>query len=62
MHTNVGTVDRTLRIVAAVILISLTATDTIGPWGWVSIVPLITGLFAWCPAYTLFGIKTCKIT
>jgi hypothetical protein len=30
------------------------------PWGWIGIVPLTTGLIGWCPAYTLFGINTCK--
>ncbi|MCB1851485.1 MAG: DUF2892 domain-containing protein [Gammaproteobacteria bacterium] len=60
MHNNVGTLDRILRIAAAIILIALTLTGIIGPWGWIGVVPLITGLLGWCPAYTLLGIKTCK--
>ncbi|MCB1763923.1 MAG: DUF2892 domain-containing protein [Gammaproteobacteria bacterium] len=60
MHNNVGMLDRILRIAAAIILIALTLTGIIGPWGWIGVVPLITGLLGWCPAYTLLGIKTCK--
>ena len=60
MNKNVGTLDRTLRIGAGFALIALAATDTVGAWGWIGIVPLGTALVGWCPAYTLFGIKTCK--
>ena len=60
MNKNVGTLDRALRIIFGLALIALAATGTVGPWGWIGVVPLGTGLFSWCPAYTLFGIKTCK--
>jgi hypothetical protein len=60
MNKNIGTLDRTLRIVVGLALIALAATGTVGPWGWIGVVPLGTGLVGWCPAYTLFGIKTCK--
>ena len=59
MNKNVGSLDRTLRVVAGLVLIALSVTGTVGPWGWIGIVPVATGLLAWCPAYTLFGIKTC---
>ena len=62
MNKNAGTLDRTLRIVAGLVLIALSITGTVGPWGWIGIVPLATGLLGWCPAYTLFGIKTCRTT
>lgn len=60
MKTNVGTVDRTLRIVIGLTLIGLSLAGVIGVWGWIGLVPLATGLFRLCPAYTLLGIKTCK--
>lgn len=60
MQTNTGTLDRGLRIAAGIALIALAATGTVGVWGWIGVVPLATGLLGWCPAYTLFGIKTCK--
>lgn len=61
MKTNVGTIDRALRIVAGIILIALAATQTIGVWGYIGIVPLLTGIFKFCPAYSLFGISSCPM-
>ena len=60
MTTNVGTIDRALRIVAGLALIALAFTGTIGVWGYIGVVPLATALLGWCPAYSLLGIKTCK--
>lgn len=61
MFKNVGGIDRVLRVVVGVVLISLAATGTIGVWGWIGAVPLATGLIGWCPAYLPFGIKTCRL-
>jgi hypothetical protein len=60
MQANVGTIDRTLRIVAGIALIALAVTGTIGAWGWIGIVPLATGVFRFCPAYMPFGLSTCS--
>ena len=60
MKTNVGTADRIARIVLGLILLSLAFVGPATPWGYIGIVPLVTALIGWCPAYTLFGIKTCK--
>jgi hypothetical protein len=59
MNVNVGTIDRVVRIVAGVVLIALTVAGTIGAWGWIGVLPLATGLFRVCPAYSLLGISTC---
>lgn len=59
MKANVGNLDRALRILAGVVLIALTLAGSIGPWGWLGVVPILTGLFRFCPAYTLLGIRTC---
>jgi len=56
---NAGTLDRALRAILGLVLIALTLTGTIGAWGWIGVVPLITAVLGWCPAYTLLGIKTC---
>ena len=56
---NAGTLDRALRAILGVVLIALTLTGTIGVWGWIGVVPLVTAALGWCPAYTLLGIKTC---
>ncbi|WP_089959214.1 DUF2892 domain-containing protein [Limnohabitans sp. 2KL-3] len=60
MTSNVGGIDRILRIVLGVVLVALAATGTVGAWGWVGLVPLATGLSGWCPPYSLLGINTCK--
>lgn len=60
MQVNVGSTDRVIRIVAGVALIGLAATGTIGVWGYIGIVPVLTGVFRFCPAYPLLGINTCK--
>ncbi|MES2502753.1 MAG: DUF2892 domain-containing protein [Pseudomonadota bacterium] len=60
MKINMGGADRVLRIVAGLLLIGLTITGTIGVWGWVGLIVLATGVFSFCPAYSLMGVKTCK--
>lgn len=59
MKANVGSIDRTLRILIGLVLIGLAFTGTVGWWGWLGVVPLATGLIGWCPPYALLGISTC---
>jgi len=61
MSLNVGSWDRVLRVVVGLVLIALAATGTVGLWGWIGVVPVATGLFGFCPAYSLLGIKTCPM-
>lgn len=61
MKANVGNIDRALRILTGAILIALTLAGSIGLWGWIGVVPILTGLFRFCPAYTLLGIRTCPV-
>ena len=49
MKTNEGTLDRTVRVIAGVVLIGLAATGTIGMWGYIGVVPLLTGSLACAP-------------
>jgi len=58
MRKNVGSIDRAVRVVAGVALIGLTLAGTIGPWGWIGVVPLVTGALGWCPAYSLLKLNT----
>lgn len=60
MKTNEGTLDRSLRVAAGLTLIALAATGTVGAWGWVGVVPLLTGVLGWCPLYTVLGLNTCR--
>ena len=59
---NIGTIDRSIRILAGLTLLALVFVGPQTTWGWIGLVPLVTALMGWCPAYTLFGINTCKMT
>ncbi|MBA3852949.1 MAG: DUF2892 domain-containing protein [Gemmatimonas sp.] len=58
---NEGTLDRALRAVVGVTLITLVFIGPKTPWGWLGLVPLGTSLMGWCPLYTLLGINTCGV-
>lgn len=60
MKSNVGGIDRILRIVIGAVLVILAATGQVGAWGWLGLLLLGTGLMGWCPPYSLLGINTCK--
>lgn len=59
MTKNEGNLDRALRVIAGLALIGLAASGQIGPWGYVGVVPLLTGAIGFCPVYTLLRINTC---
>lgn len=59
MQANVGSIDRAIRIVVGLALIAATLMGAIGPWGWLGLIPLVTGVFRFCPAYLPFGVRTC---
>jgi hypothetical protein len=60
--TNVGGIDRILRIVAGLVLIGLAATGKVGAWGWIGLVPLATGTLRSCPLYSMVGLNTSPIS
>lgn len=59
--SNVGSIDRLLRIFVGALLIGLTLAGNIGAWGWIGVIPLVTGLIGSCPMYKIFGISSCKL-
>ena len=61
MQANVGSIDRALRIMVGLALIAATLMGAIGPWGWLGLLPLATGMFRFCPAYVPFGMRTCAV-
>jgi hypothetical protein len=61
MTRNEGTFDRTLRVLVGLALLALVFVGPQTPWGWIGIVPLLTGLVGICPAYSLLGIRTCSL-
>lgn len=62
MKANVGGIDRTLRIVLGLVLLSLVVIGPKTLWGLVGLVPLATGLMRFCPLYPLLGVNTCPRT
>jgi len=58
--SNVGSFDRLLRIVLGIVLLALVFVGPKTPWGWVGLVPLLTGLFSTCPLYSLIGVSSCR--
>ena len=58
---NEHTVERVLRVVLGLGLLSLVVVGPQTLWGLVGIVPLATGLLGSCPLYTLLGVSTCRM-
>jgi hypothetical protein len=58
---NEGTIDRALRVVFGLVVLSLVFVGPQTAWGWVGLVPLVTGLVGFCPLYAVLGINTCSI-
>lgn len=61
MKTNEASWDRIVRVMAGLILLGLAATNAVGWWGWLGIIPLATGAIGWCPLYTVLGMSTCPM-
>lgn len=62
MKTNEGSVDRIFRVLVGLALLSLVFVGPQTPWGWVGIVPLLTGAIGFCPLYKVFGFDTCPLS
>ncbi len=65
MKKNVGSIDKAIRFIIALVMILLFALDIVtGVWGYVALgiaaVMVITSLFSFCGLYALFGVNTCK--
>ena len=61
MKANGGGIDRIARIALGIVLIALTLMGTIGPWGWLGVVLVATGVIRFCPLYPLLGLSTCPL-
>lgn len=60
MNANIGTLDRLLRIALGLGLLSLVFVGPQTPWGWIGLVPLVTGLARFCPVYGMVGVSSCR--
>ncbi|MGA0926781.1 MAG: YgaP family membrane protein [Burkholderiaceae bacterium] len=59
MNKNVGNTERAIRIGGGLILVVLAASGTVGLWGYLGLLPMVTGAIGWCPPYAMLGINTC---
>ena len=59
LQVNEHPLERMVRVVLGLALLAMVTRGMIGAWGYIGIVPLITGLSGMCPLYTLLGISTC---
>lgn len=62
MPKNEGMLDRGLRVAFGLALLAIVFVGPQTPWGWVGVVPLLTGLVGYCPLYALIGLKTCPLS
>ena len=61
MQANVGTIDRVVRAMVGLGLIVAAYAGALGPWAWIGLVPLVTGVVGNCPIYQLLGIDSCHL-
>lgn len=61
MQPNEGAADRLVRVIVGLAIISLVFIGPKTPWAWFGLVPLLTGLVGFCPAYAIFGLNTCGV-
>jgi hypothetical protein len=57
---NEGSFDRFFRVIVGLAILSLVFFGPKTAWGYIGLVPLITGLVGYCPAYQLLGLNTCS--
>ena len=60
MKRNIGNIERIVRIIVGLGILSLVVVGPQTLWGLVGLVPLLTGVIGWCPPYAMLGISTCK--
>jgi len=60
MKTNIGRVERMVRIVVGIAILSLAFVGPQSPWAYLGFLPLLSGLTGWCPPYALLGISTVR--
>lgn len=58
---NEGLLDRALRVTLGLVVLSLAFLGPRTPWGYLGIIPIVTGLLGSCPVYSVFGISTCPM-
>lgn len=60
MKQNVHNIERVVRVVIGLAILSLVFIGPQSPWAWLGLIPVITGATGYCPPYAILGINTCK--
>ena len=58
MKKNIGNVERIVRVVLGIVVVSLAFVGPRSSWAFLGIIPIVTGLIGYCPPYALLGIDT----
>jgi len=53
--------ERGIRVGLGVLLVALAVTGTVGAWGYIGVLPILTGALGSCPLYTVLGFSTCLV-
>ncbi len=61
LKINEHPAERVIRVVLGIALVAMAATGTIGIWGYLGVIPIVTGLAGTCPLYSMMGISTCPM-
>lgn len=61
MKKNIHSIERVVRIIVGLVLVSMAFVGPANPWFFLGLIPLATGLVGWCPPYALLGISTCPL-
>ncbi|WP_374574564.1 DUF2892 domain-containing protein [Phenylobacterium sp.] len=61
MKVNEGTIDRILRVIVGLGVLSLAFIGPKTPWAYLGLIPLVTGAIGFCPLYSIIGINTCGL-
>jgi len=62
MKLNEGGLDRMIRVIAGLVILSLVFVGPHTPWGYLGLIPLATGVVGFCPAYAILGVNTCSVS
>jgi hypothetical protein len=60
MSINQHAFDRAFRVLLGLVLLSLVFIGPATPWGWVGLIPFVTGIVGFCPLYRILGVSTCR--
>jgi hypothetical protein len=62
MKINEGNIDRALRVIVGIVLLAMVFVGPQTVWGWIGVIPLLTGAIGICPLYSVLGINSCPIS